>query len=449
MTRPASGFRMFVIVWCGQLVSLVGSSLTAFALGVHVYKTTGSVSILGFVFGLAILPAILASPIAGPLVDRWGAKRALIVANAGNVLVTLSLFLQLITHTLTVWHVYLVVAALSAFTALENPAFASVTPQLVPQQYLGNANGLRMFAVAASELLAPVTAGFLLLAIGLSGIVVADVVSFGPALLTLVVVRIPPPRAEDEQAAPARRSLLAEVQDGWRYVAARPGLFMLLLFLGAVSFSAGFIDLLLTPLVLDFASPAALGTVVSIGGLGMIAASAAVSAWGGPRRRVRGMLGFSIVLAASTIVGSSRPDVAVVAFAAFAFMGALGVVIATNQTIWQTKVEPHLRGRVTALVNMVSSVPQVVAYAVAGVLANRVFEPLVGRDQVRSPAMAVVVGHGPDRGVALLMMVMGILIAVSVSLAASSRPLRRLEADLPDVAPPPDNAVAQPDAAPA
>lgn len=446
MSASASGLRRFVVIWCGQSVSMVGSSLTGFALGIHIYELTGSATRLGFVFAFALLPSILASPFAGSVVDRWGPRRALIVSNAGNTIVISVLAVLLFTHALAVWHVYVIVAAMSALSALENPAFAALTPQLVPKRYLGQANGMRVAAMAASEVLAPVTAGFLLAAIGISGIVLIDVLSWGPAMLTLLSVPVPD-ASPARPASSAPRVLLAEFWEGWRYVAARRGLLVLLLFLAAVNFSAGFIDLLITPLVLAFASPAALGTVLSIGGVGMIATSLATGVRGGPRRRVRAILVSSLVLAAATVVGSSRPRVALVAVAAFFFMGALGVIISTNQTIWQTKVEPHLLGRVMAVLTMVSSAPQLLAYVVAGVIVDRVFEPLVGRDHVRSHVVAAVVGSGAGRGIALLMMIMGILIAFCTAGAAANKRLRRLEDELPDVSPEADDPAAEPDPA--
>jgi hypothetical protein len=292
---------------------------------------------------------------------------------------------------------------------------------------------MRMLAMAVGEVAAPVSAGFLLLVIGIEGIILVDVLSFGAAIVTLLLVRIPRVRHAVESTASGVRTFWAEFREGWRYVAARRGLLALLLFLGAVNFSAGFVDLLITPLVLAFASTDALGTVLSIGGLGMIVTSLLVSAWGGPRRRVRGILGFSLVLAVATVVGSARPSVALVAVAAFAFMGALGIIISTNQSIWQVKVEPHMLGRAMAIQNMVASLPQLVAYVVAGLAVDRIFDPLVGRDDVSSPTVAMVVGDGPGRGTALLMMLMGLLIAFSVGIAALNPRLRRMEDELPDV----------------
>jgi hypothetical protein len=432
MSPPAHGFRSFVVLWSGQFASLTGSGVSGFALGVYAYQLSGSVTVLGLIYALAYLPMILVSPFAGSLVDRWGPRKAMTVSVVAAALIMLGLAGLLASGAFVVWHLFVVVSLLSVVSALQLPAFESTVPRLVPQRHLGRANGMRMLAMATSQVLAPVAAGFLLLAVGIDGIILIDCASYAFALLGLAIVRIPHTGGERSTAG-GPRSLLADFAEAWHYVAARRGLVSLMLFLGALNFFAGFADLLITPLVLAFASPDALGTVISVGGLGMIGASLAVSAWGGPKHRVRGVLGFSVVIGLAMVLGSLRPDVVLITAGAAVLLGALAVVVSSNQAIWQTKVEPAMLGRTMALLNMVASAPQLVAYCTAGVLTDLVFQPLVGRDEVASPVFAALVGTGPGRGIALLLMVMGVLIIGVVALAWSDPRLRRLEEELPDM----------------
>ncbi|MFC6086788.1 MFS transporter [Sphaerisporangium aureirubrum] len=434
MAPPVSGFRAFTVLWCGQFVSLTGSALSGFALGVYVYQVTGSATALGLVYALSALPFVLASPFTGSLVDRIGARRAMLAANAGSLIAMLVLAAALFADASAVWPVCLVVACLSVLAALQMPAFEASVPLLVPKQQLGRANGMRLIAVASSQVLAPVAAGFLLIAIGIDGIILMDCVSFGAAILALLWVRIPLARRSGEAAAGAA-ALLKDFWVAWRYVAARRGLLGLLAFVAALEFCAGVVDVSITPLVLAFASSGALGTILTVGGIGMVAGSLAMTAWGGPRRRVRAILGCSLVLAAAIVAGSTRPDVVLVAIAAFVFFAVLAVVIGSNQSLWQSKVEPHLLGRVIALRNMIASVPRLLAFGLAGLAADTVFLPLAGRDRVRSPFLAGLIGDGPGRGVALLMMVMGLLLALCAVVAYLSPRLRHLEDELPDVTP--------------
>jgi DHA3 family macrolide efflux protein-like MFS transporter len=126
-----------------------------------------------------------------------------------------------------------------------------------------------------------------------------------------------------------------------------------------------------------------------------------------------------------------------IATAAFVFLGALGLILAINQTIWQMKVPAAMMGRTMALLNSVMLVPQLLGYFLAGLAADHVFQPLVGRHEVRSQTMARLVGEGPGRGIALMLMVMGVLMAITVAIAALRPRLRHLEDEVPDVPPDP------------
>ena len=79
--RPfTGGMGVFLVVWFGQLVSLIGSGLTNFALGVWVYQRTGSVTQFSLILLFAMLPSILISPVAGAIVDRWNRRVSMILS---------------------------------------------------------------------------------------------------------------------------------------------------------------------------------------------------------------------------------------------------------------------------------------------------------------------------------------------------------------------------------
>lgn len=431
MAAPSTGLRRFAILWCGQIVSMTGSRLTGFALGVYAYLLTGSVTTLGLIYALGFLPQILASPFTGSLIDRWGPRRALVTSNIAATLVVLTLAALFATDSFVIWHIYPIVICLSVIGALHGPSFEAALPLLVPKRHIGRANGMRVMALAASQVVAPIAAGFLLLAIGITGIILLNCVSFGLALITLAAVRIPRPGGY-ATTPPRLSSLLREFAEAWRWVSARRGLLGLLVFLGALNFCAGFVDVLIIPLVLAFESPDVLGTIMSIGGLGMIGGSLAVSIWGGPRRHMHGVLGCSLILGVAIVIGALRPSVPLITVGAVLFMGSLAIVMASNQSLWQTKVEPQLLGRTMALIGMVANAPQLLAYTLAGPAVDRVFHPLVGQEEVRSPVVAAMVGQGPGRGIALLLLVMGVLVVGCVIAAFAYPPLRNVEDELPD-----------------
>ena len=169
ITKP--NFITFLTVWLGQSVSLVGSGLTSFALGVWVYERNGSITQFALIGLFVVLPRVLLSPLAGVIVDRWDRRRAMILSDAGAGLCTLTVVVLLNFRQLEVWQIFLLTAASSAFGALQWPAYTSAITLMVPKKHLGRANGIVQFGIALSEILAPALAGILMSVIGLQGVV--------------------------------------------------------------------------------------------------------------------------------------------------------------------------------------------------------------------------------------------------------------------------------------
>jgi len=130
------GMGTFFVIWAGQLVSIIGSGLTSFALGVYVYQTTGSATPLGLVLLAHSLPRLLFAPVAGALVDRWDRRWMMILSDTGAGLSTLVIWLLLATGKLQVWHIYLTAAASSFFGIFQEPAYRAATTLLVPKERL-------------------------------------------------------------------------------------------------------------------------------------------------------------------------------------------------------------------------------------------------------------------------------------------------------------------------
>ena len=200
------GRRNFLLIWVAQMVSLMGSGLTSFALGVWIYQRTDSVLLLGINMFAFALPQVILSPLAGALVDRWDRRTAMIVSDAGAGLAALAIALLFLAGRLEPWNVYLCTAIMSAFVTLQWPAWSAATTLLVPREHLGRASGMVQSVDAVATLAAPAIAGALYARVGVGPLVIADVVSYCVAILVMTLfVRVPPlpPSAEARQAEPA------------------------------------------------------------------------------------------------------------------------------------------------------------------------------------------------------------------------------------------------------
>jgi len=428
-TDTPDRMRTFFIVWGGQLVSVLGTTMTGFGLQIWVFVETGSVTNLALVSLFFTLPAIIISPFAGALVDRWDRRNVMLASDAIAGAATLLVAILYTTDALALWHIYILVGIGSAGNAFQAPAWMASIPLLVPKAQLGRANGLVQLNEGLSLVLAPAIAGFLLVTSGLGAVLLVDVVTFLVGVSTLAVVRIPRPEQHTETST---GSVLGDAIAGWRYIKERSGLFGLLWVYAGVNFSLAFGNVLFIPLVVSFASEGAAGGVLSAAGFGLVAGSIAVSAWGGPKKRVRGTMIAIAVGGIGVAFAGVRPSVVVVTMSAFSLMAVIPVANTASQVLWQLKVPPAVQGRVFAIRRMISQGISPVAILLAGPLADNVFEPLLVEGGGLAGSVGTLIGTGQGRGIGLMFIVTGLLTFLLGIVGYALPRVRHLETELPD-----------------
>src|SRR5205085_2062109 len=112
----------------------------------------------------------------------------------------------------------------------------------------------------------------------------------------------------------------------------------------------------------------------------MLVGALVMSTWGGPRRRMDGVLGFLAVSGLGIAVGGLRPSPVLIGLGAFIFFFGVPLINGCANSILHVKVVPGMQGRVFATLHMVTGLAVPLAYLVAGPLADYVFEPLLTSD---------------------------------------------------------------------
>ncbi|MBQ1017583.1 amino acid adenylation domain-containing protein [Micromonospora sp. D93] len=421
--RAMPSLTVFYLIALGQLVSLIGSGLTGFGMGLWVYQQTGSVSLFATATVLALLPAVVLSPVAGALADRWDRRLIMIVADCLAATGTVSLALLLWLGQLQLWHVFTAITVTAVATAFQLPAYLAAVTQLVPKRYYGRANGIVSLGTATSTVLAPLLGGALVIAVGLRGIVVIDLLTFAVAVTVTLSVRFP-----DTLFLRREESFRRAVLGGWRFIVRRHGLVALVVLTASLNYFFAMVEVLVTPLTLSFGDPAALGRVLAASGVGMLVGSVLMGVWGGTARRTTGILASVVLLGASLLTVGLHPSPL---FPALGLFG-MGLATALVNTHWlaivQAKVGLELQGRVLSMGQMLSWLMVPAGFLSAGPLAEHVFAPLVSPDGL----LAAVVGTGPGRGMALAAIVAGLCSLALAAVGIAYRPIRDVEKELPD-----------------
>lgn len=424
----------FGLMWFGQLVSGIGSGLTTFAMGVWVYQQTGSAAKFTFIALLSALPALALLPFAGALVDRWDKRWIMLLSDCASAAAILAMLFLTLSGKLTIWHIYLCVIALSISGTFGFLAYYPAITLCVPKRLLGRVSGMTYASQATAQIASPLLGGLMIVVLGLKTIFLIDLVTFVFAIITLTLVRIPKLPAKDDEGAP-RPSILKEAIYGWTYIKERPSLLLLLFYFTATNFVLTLALILFSPMILSFSDPKLLGTLNSISGVGLLTGSLVMSAWGGPKDRIRGVLGFGVIVALSLILIGLRPQVLIIAPAMFALYFAIPIVNSCSQAIWQCKTAPELQGRVFSLRRMIATSMAPVAFLLAGPLSDQWFEPLLASGGLLSDNVGRMLGVGPGRGMGLIFVLSG-TIAIIIQIVAFRLPTLRLaESILPDAIP--------------
>jgi MFS family permease len=429
--------KTFLIIWFGQFVSQIGTALTRFALLVWLYQQTGSamdVALLGF---FSFLPAFLISPFAGVWVDRLDRRKVMLLADTGAGLTTVALLGLYSTGNLQIWHLYAVQVLAGVFESFQSPAYAATTTLLVTKEQYARINGLRSLAQYGSLVIAPFLAGLLLLWVGVGGVMVVDLSTFGVAVVTLLLVRVPQllPQEGETTAAGSER-FWADLRAGFRYTWARPGLVGLMLVFTGMNFAAALTYFSTLPAMILARSGGdqfTLATVQGAMGGAAVVGALLVSLWGGPQRKIHGVLsgaGLSFLLG-DLLLGLGR-DLSGWVIGAIISAIFVPVLDSSSMAILQAKVAPAMQGRFFALFHMARQSLIPLGYLLGGLLAERWLEPGMMPDGELAATYGWLVGTGPGAGIALMFVVTSLLGAALCFVGYLFPAVRNIEEDLAD-----------------
>ncbi len=427
-----SGMRGFTVIWGGQFVSLLGTFMTNFALTIWAWQETGEATALALT-GLAfVLPNILLYPVAGALVDRWNRKLVMMLSDIAAGISTLVIFLLLSSGNLQIWHLYLTGAFAGLFQSFQFPAYSAAVSTMVDKEEYTRASGMLGLAQNTSGIFSPVAAGVLLPIIGTRGILLFDLLSVVVAIGALFIVNIPQPESIITEE---KRSLLEDSLFGFRYIRERPGLLGLQLVFFTINFIGSLGFPLIAPMVLSRTNDntVILGTVRSAFGAGGVVGGLILSAWGGPKKRVHGVLtGMALSCLFGYVAIGLGKGMYTWAAGAFLMMLFNPTINGSNQAIWQSKVPPEMQGRVFGTRAMIALISQPVAMAITGPLADRFLIPGMMEGGVLVPYFGWLVGVGPGTGISLLWLFLGVLGFVCALGGYLFKEVRDVESILPD-----------------
>jgi MFS family permease len=367
------------------------------------------------------------APFAGAIADRFDRRKVMIYSDTLAAMGTVILTAFLISGDLQLWHIYLSTSIGSIATAFQTPAYIAAIAQLVPKHHLGRANGIAQMAANTGAILSPMLGGVLVLAIGLSGVIVIDFLSFMFAIATLFFVRFPNTMFRQQE-----ETFKQQILGGWRYIRLRPSLVAMIVFFAIYNLLASSFNVLMPPMVLALGDEVQLGTTMGGFSVGILIGAFIMVVTGGTRKRALGMLGAAGLAGLALAVTALVPRVGFITGGVFT-VGIFAALLDSHwQVLIQTKIPFRLQGRVIATSQMMINLMIPVGFVLAGILSDNIFNDLLATEGAWANSVGQIIGTGPSRGMAFVLLLSGVCLSVWGLVGYLYPPLRDIETRLPD-----------------
>jgi len=431
--RPA-GMTGLMVVLAGQAVSILASNMTGFALSIWVFQKTSSATALGGMTAAFTIPYLILIPLAGVFVDRYNRKLMMMISDLTAALGTLAIFILFSSNHLQIWHFYIINGVIGLGSAFQWPAYSAAITTMVPKEQYSRANGMLSVVQAGPGIIAPLMAGSLMPSIGLVGILLIDLVTFLLAIGALLLVLVPPP-AQTVEGLAGKGSLWKEASFGFKYIFERPSLLGIVIILFLANFFLGFPNSVHVPLVLlrTGNSSVILGAVQTAGAVAWTLGSLIMSAWGGFKNRMHGvLLGWSFYcLFGNILFGLGRGLGIWVPAILFAGVGS-SLGIASSTALLQAKTAPDVQGRVFSARRLLTWAPDMFTPLLGGMLADRIMEPGMRSSGWMQVLFGWMVGKESGSGMAVMMIIFGLLTILTLLAGYLIPAVRDMEKVLPD-----------------
>jgi MFS family permease len=342
--------RNYRLFFLGQGLSLIGTWVTRIAASWLVYRLTDSAFLLGLVGFVGQIPTLVLAPFAGVYIDRWNRHRVLMVTQAASMLQSLALAVLTLGGFIDVAQVMLLQALQGVINAFDTPARQSFVVEMVEDRRdLANAIALNSSLVNGSRIIGPAIGGVVIAAVGEGWCFMLDAVSYIAVIGSLAAMTVKPFKPATE-IIPVRQALAA----GFRYVSEFAPVRSGLLLVALVSTLGMPYQVLMPVMASDVLGGGAntLGLLMTATGLGALAGTlylaSRASVLGLGRHIARAAMVFGAALVAFSFSRNLWLSLVILAFSGAGFMTTLA---ATN-TVVQTIVPEHLRGRVMSFYTM-------------------------------------------------------------------------------------------------
>lgn len=404
--------KNFYKLWLGELISNIGSGMTAFALSVYVYEKTGSVSYISLITLLSFMPSIILSPIGGLLADRYDRRLLMIIGDLFSGLGLIYILWNIQAGEKSIVPIFLGITFSSIFTSLLEPSYRATLTDILDEENYAKASGLIQAAGSAKYLISPVIAGMILSVADIRVILLLDILTFITTCLMIFLVR----KSMNSEMQNYKKDSFKGLLEGLFIIKENRGVYSLVIIMFFVCFFMGFIQILIRPMILALSSVKTAGMMESLCAAGLLIGSLWIGIAGIKKN-------YSKILAVACFfcgifmsMTGVNENLAIIGISTFLFFSTLPFMNSCADVLVRVSIPNELQGRVWGLISLITQMGTVAAYIISGVMADYIFEPMFNKNGLLVKNIGMIIGTGKGRGIGFMLILsgMGMLIMAIV-----------------------------------
>ena len=396
--------KNFYKLWLGELISNIGSGMTAFALSVYVYEKTGSVSYVSLIILLSFMPSIILSPIGGLLADRYDRRLLMIMGDLFSGLGLVYILWSIQAGEKSIVPIFIGITFSSIFTSLLEPSYRATLTDILEEENYAKASGLIQAAGSAKYLISPVIAGMILSVADIRVILLLDILTFITTCLMIFLVR----KSMNSETQNYKKDSFKGLLEGLFIIKENRGVYFLVIIMFFVCFFMGFIQILIRPMILALSSVKTAGIMESLCAVGLLIGSLWIGIAGIKKN-------YSKILAVAcffcgifmSMTGVNK-NLAIIGISTFLFFSTLPFMNSCADVLVRVSIPNELQGRVWGLISLITQMGTVVAYIISGIMADYVFEPMFNKNGILVENIGIIIGTGKGRGIGFMLILSGI-----------------------------------------
>jgi MFS family permease len=372
--------KNFALLYQGQLVSQIGTSVYLIAIIFWIKHATGSATVVGLLAMVATIPGIFLGPFGGTFADAFSRKRTIVLGDVLNgLLISLIAGLMFLSpDSLSLIITLLFIAAVINGTVMSvfRPAISAAIPDIVPERQINTANGMMQSSFQVAMLIGQTIGGVLYRVLGAPLVMLIDGVTYLFSAISESFISIPHKARDKSVSWPAAfQRFKVDTLEGFRHVYRSTGLKNMFFVIALINFFTAPFGVLLPFFVEDTlgSTPDWFGYIVGGMALGTIVGSMSAGALNiAPANKGKAVVGAITLLAVGFVAFAYSPT-PVVALPILAFVGACsGLVGVLVTSVIQLSTPSDIRGRVFGLLGTLSAGLAPISLGLAGVVADLV-----------------------------------------------------------------------------